>query len=75
MWDKEREFKDITQNLKQGKSKIEKLSDDNLETITNIYKYCNYSNLLHADKESPSTLSELIQHIYKFVKNLKQDLG
>ncbi len=68
MWDKEREFKDITQNLKQGKNKIAKLTDDDLETITNIYKYCNYSNLLHADKESPSALSELTQHIDKFVQ-------
>lgn len=67
MWDKEREFKDITQNLKQGKNKIAKLTDDDFETITNIYKYCNYSNLLHADKESPSALSELTQHIDKFV--------
>lgn len=70
MWDKEREFKDITQNLKQGKSKIAKLTDEDLETITNIYKYCNYSNLLHADKETPSALSELTQHIDKFVQIL-----
>lgn len=68
MWDKEREFKDITQNLKQGKSKMAKLTDEDLETITNIYKYCNYSNLLHADKETPSALSELTQHIDKFVQ-------
>ncbi len=70
MWDKEREFKDITQNLKQGKNKIAKLTDEDLETIANIYKYCNYSNLLHADKESPSALSELTQHIDKFVQIL-----
>ncbi len=70
MWDKEREFKDITQNLKQGKNKIAKLTDEDLETITNIYKYCNYSNLLHADKENPSALSELTQHIDKFVQIL-----
>jgi hypothetical protein len=70
MWDKEREFKDITQNLKHGKSKMAKLTDEDLETITNIYKYCNYSNLLHADKETPSALSELTQHIDKFVQIL-----
>lgn len=67
MWDKERDFKDITQNLKQGKNKIAKLTNDDLETIANIYKYCNYSNLLHADKETPSALSELTIHIGKFV--------
>ncbi len=72
MWDKEREFKDITQNLKQGKNKIAKLTDEDLETITNIYKYCNYSNLLHADKETPSALSELTQHIDKFVTILNK---
>ena len=72
MWDKEREFKDITQNLKQGKNKIAKLTDEDLETITNIYKYCNYSNLLHADKETPSALSELTQLIDKFVQILSK---
>lgn len=70
MWEKESEFAQITQNLKQGQSKIAKLSDEDLETITKIYDYCNYSNLLHADKESPSALSELTQHIDKFVKIL-----
>lgn len=70
MWNKEDAFKDITQNLKQGKSKMAILTDEDLETITNIHKYCNYSNLLHADKESPSALSELTQHIDKFVQIL-----
>lgn len=70
MWDKEREFKDITENLKQGKNKMAKLSDEDLGVITNMYKYCNYSNLLHADKEIPSALSELTTHIDKFVKIL-----
>jgi len=70
MWDKEKRFDEVTENLKQGKNKIAKLSDDDLEIITNMYKYCNYSNLLHADKETPSALSELMTHIDKFVKIL-----
>lgn len=72
MWDKENKFDEITKNLKQSKNKIAKLSDDDLEIITKIYKYCNYSNLLHADKETPSGLSELIQHINKFAQILKK---
>ncbi|HRY62176.1 MAG TPA: AAA family ATPase [Candidatus Paceibacterota bacterium] len=72
MWDKEREFEDITRNLKQGKNKMAKLTDEDLETIANIYKYCNYSNLLHADKESPSAFSELTKHIDKFVEILNK---
>lgn len=70
MWDKEKKFDEVTESLKQGKSKMDKLSDDDLEVITNMYKYCNYSNLLHADKETPSALSELMTHIDKFVKML-----
>lgn len=70
MWDKEKKFDEVTENLKQGKSKIAKLSDDDLEIITNMYKYCNYSNLLHADKETPSALSELTNHIGKFTQIL-----
>lgn len=66
MWD-ERKFEEITDGLKQGKSKMAKLSDGDLETMINMYKYCNYSNLLHADKETPSALSELMTHIDKFV--------
>lgn len=72
MWDKERNFIDIVQNLEQGKSKIGKLSDEDLKTITTIYKYCDYSNFLHADKENPSALSELTQHIDKFVQILNK---
>lgn len=72
MWDKEKKFDEVTENLKQGKSKIAKLSDDDLEVITNMYKYCNYSNLLHADKETPSALSELTNHIGKFVQILNK---
>lgn len=70
MWDKEKKFEEVTESLKQGKSKMAKLSDDDLEVMTNMYKYCNYSNLLHADKETPSALSELMTHIDKFVKIL-----
>lgn len=72
MWDKEKKFDEVTENLKQGKSKIAKLSDDDLEIITNMYKYCNYSNLLHADKETPSALSELLNHIAKFTRILNK---
>jgi len=67
MWDKEKNFVEIAENLKQGKSKIVKLEDVDLEVMINIYNYCNYSNLLHADKETPSALSELMTHINKFV--------
>lgn len=72
MWDKEKKFDEVTESLKQGKSKMAKLSDDDLEVITNMYKYCNYSNLLHADKETPSALSELMTHIDKFVKIMQK---
>ena len=67
MWDKEKKFDEVTESLKQGKSKLAKLTDDDLEVITNMYRYCNYSNLLHADKESPSALTELTTQISKFV--------
>lgn len=67
MWDKEKNFeKDIISNLSNSKSKIGKLDEADLEILMNIYKYCNYSNLLHADKETPSALSELMNHIAKF---------
>lgn len=72
MWDKEKKFDEVTESLKQGKSKMAKLSDNDLEVITNMYKYCNYSNLLHADKETPSALSELMTHIDKFVKIMQK---
>src|SRR3990167_1554578 len=70
MWDKEKRFDEVTESLKQGKNKMAKLSDGDFEVVTNMYKYCNYSNLLHADKETPSALSELMTHIDKFVKIL-----
>lgn len=72
MWDKEKRFDEVTENLKSGKNKIAKLTDDDLEVVTNMYKYCNYSNLLHADKETPSALSELQTHIDKFVQILNK---
>ena len=69
MWDKESNFeKEIIANLSNSKSKIRKLDDSDLEVMTNIHKYCNHSNLLHADKENPSALSELMIYIDKFVK-------
>ncbi len=67
MWNKEKNFEKIIEDLFKSKSKIQKLNDTDLEAMTNIYKYCNYSNLLHADKENPSALSELVTHIDKFV--------
>ena len=72
MWDKEKRFDEITENLKQGKNKIAMLSDQDLELMTNMYKYCNYSNLLHVDKEMPSALSELQTHIDKFCNILSK---
>lgn len=67
MWNKETNFeKEIISNLSQSKSKIQKLEEEDLEIMINIYKYCNYSNLLHIDKQTPSALSELITHISKF---------
>lgn len=68
LWDKEKNFEGgILANLSGSKNKIQKLSDADLESLKNVYKYCNHSNLLHADKENPSALSELTLHIEKFV--------
>lgn len=72
MWDKERNFPEVANELKSSKSKIMKLSDEDLELIKNIYKYCDYSNLLHFDKESPSALSELMSHIGRFSEILNK---
>ena len=72
MWDKENSFDKVTENLKQGKNKMAMLSDQDLELMTNMYKYCNYSNLLHVDKEMPSALSELQTHIDKFCNILSK---
>jgi hypothetical protein len=68
MWDKEKNFGVIVDNLKQGRNFIAKISDNDFEIIASIYQYCNYSNLLHADKEMPTTLSELRMHIDKFTE-------
>ena len=68
MWDKEKDFSEITDSLIAGKGKIAKLNDKDLERVRNIYKYCSYSNLLHADKEIPSAISELDNHISEFIK-------
>jgi len=68
MWDKEKDFSEITDSLIAGKGKIAKLNDTDLERVRNIYKYCSYSNLLHADKEIPSAISELDNHIAEFIK-------
>lgn len=73
MWDKEKHFeKEVIANLSKSKNKIQKIDDNDLEVMTNMYKYCNYSNLLHADKETPSALSEMMTHIDKFVKILNK---
>lgn len=67
LWDKESNFEEnILGNLIKSKSKIQQLDDNDLESISNIYRYCNYANLLHIDKENPSALSELINHINQF---------
>lgn len=67
MWNKEGDFgSQIVCNLKSSKSKISKLTEDDLDTLTNIYNYCNQSNLLHVDKENPSALSELLNNINRF---------
>lgn len=72
MWDKEKNFGDLIESLKQSKNKMGKISDKDLETVMNIYKYCNYSNFLHADKEISSSVSELQTHINKFAQILNK---
>lgn len=68
MWNKEGDFgSQIVCNLKSSKSKISKLTEGDLDTLTNIYNYCNQSNLLHVDKENPSALTELLSNINRFV--------
>lgn len=71
LWDKEGDFENrIIENLSTSKSKIQQLNQDDLDVLVKIHRYCNHSNLLHADKESPSTLSELMNQIKKFVNIL-----
>ena len=72
MWNKEKNFGDLIESLKQSKNKMDKISDEDLETVMNIYKYCNYSNFLHADKETSSSVSELEIHINKFAQILNK---
>ena len=73
MWDKEKNFEEgIVNNLRSSKNKMLKLTNDDYDVISNIYKYCNYSNLLHVDKENPSALSELVFCIDTFVNILNK---
>ena len=67
MWNNESSFSKLTGGLKDAKSKIKLLSDADLDVIDKVYKYCNYANFLHADKETASTLNELLQHIDKYL--------
>ena len=67
MWNLDKNFTEIADNLTQSKNKIRKLTDSDIERVKNIYKYCSYSNLLHADKEIPSAISELDNHIAEFI--------
>jgi ABC-type lipoprotein export system ATPase subunit len=68
-------FDTVVAGLKEGQSKIKKLDQKDIETIVKIYKYCNYSNLLHADKEVLSALTELINHIGHFITTLDKVSG
>lgn len=63
-------FDSVVDGLKEGQSKIKKLELKDIETIEEIYQYCNHSNLLHADKEAASALTELINHIEHFVTTI-----
>jgi|GEM_PF-1054435 len=67
MWNKDDNFSAITSNLKDTQSKIKRLSDIDLDNIEKVYKYCNYANFLHADKEASSALSELLAHIDNYI--------
>lgn len=72
MWDTEKTFDKITETLKQGKSAIGKIPDEDFDTLDKVYRYCNWSNLLHTDKEAPSALGELTNHISNFVKVIER---
>jgi hypothetical protein len=67
MWNKEDSFSKLTGGLKDAKSKIKLLTDTDLDVIDKVFKYCNYANFLHADKEASSALNELLQHIDKYI--------
>ncbi len=49
------------------KNKIKLLTDADLDIIEKVFKYCNYTNFLHADKEASSASNELLQHIDKYI--------
>lgn len=42
------------------------LTEAQCASILKIYKFCNYSNYLHVDREEPATLGELLGHINDF---------
>ncbi len=67
MWNKDDNFSVITTNLKDTQSKIRRLSDSDLDNIEKVFKYCNYANFLHADKEASSALNELLAHIGNYL--------
>jgi wobble nucleotide-excising tRNase len=68
LWDKEKSFDDVLKSLTDSKNKISQLDDAEIISIINMYKYCNHSNLMHVDKESPSTLWELIKFIDQYLE-------
>lgn len=74
MWNRNINFKNLIDELSKNNNNISKLSDDDYESINSIYNYCNWSNLMHADKQEMSALSELKKHILKFVEIHKKVL-
>ncbi len=67
LWNKDDNFSNLTTGLKDANSKIKRLTDTDLDIIEKVYKYCNYANFLHADKEASSILTELLQHIDRYL--------
>ena len=67
MWNKEDNFSNLTGGLKDAKNRIKLISDADLDIIERVFKYCNYANFLHADKEAASALNELLQHIDRYI--------
>ena len=61
-------FNALIKNLKPSEGNMNRLTDEDLQTIQSIHQYCDYANYLHVDKESSSALSELRNHIDNFVK-------
>lgn len=72
LWDKEKSFDEVLKSLTESKKKISQLDDSEIETVINMYKYCNHSNLMHIDKESPSTLWELTKFIEQYLEIKKK---